>query len=837
MSQNIQSTSNNQNILTDISINLNALKNSSGTMYFEDNTIKTSSFSLGRSFLGLFSSEVRAQNAKAATLIENTLAQKYEMSGLKLGSTSINASSLSRIEGKLQTQKKAEFDTKIAALEDKFGIRVSAEVKNTKAQAEYNLGTMRAETFEEIARSGQAHEKATYLELKDEMKKPDFKGADTIAKLKSFPSLAKLYAMQNTALGTIGEHTQSVFDQFDSQKGFYKLDDVQARLSSVKGFENFNAEGFMKAVIALHDIGKGMGNTNDQHEHTIPILRETMKAMDFSEAEIRLASNLVNNDLMGEWQKSGSTSKTELKEMRAELRALAEDSGISTKDFLSMQKLFFISDASAYGPIKTTFMNTDAAGKLHFKPTDATTESRIEKALSKLSDAAISGKIGKLISSELSIGAAVTNGKYPLSLFNQDFSNKSYNLYDLTEGILAAKEVLQNEIDKLPSSTAAESNIKALAQTRLDQAVEMATMAHDMQIDRWNPSHTQGIIQARLEIRNAGITDDIPSNLSPNLWTQLNSSDKAVSAEAVDTVIFGDFEAVAKLREPGGVSDRFMELVDAKGGSSKLLNYTGQLQVASSWSPTSMAIKGYLETQRSIDADTHYYHAKGDQHNNFTRTVTDQYEKFAFQPKSYWEDAAQSLNVEGGEVARDAISNSYKALQIQILDDPKEATSIIFDKSVQYQMAMQMELLSQMDFPGNDRVNKEVIIYRTDDPIILQLNDDFSETSRSGKVLRGSSESGSILYPTTVGGSVLTAQRIPYYRITNSFMLAGQHSGPDVIDANRGAILGNDLREFTFMNDGIESYVISTTRSLGIDYQEVGTIPTAEYKYPTQQIL
>ncbi len=63
-----------------VQVNLQQLLDQSGTLYFDDEAqaVQTSSFSLGRAFLGLFSSRIREENARAADLVKQALQQEFE---------------------------------------------------------------------------------------------------------------------------------------------------------------------------------------------------------------------------------------------------------------------------------------------------------------------------------------------------------------------------------------------------------------------------------------------------------------------------------------------------------------------------------------------------------------------------------------------------------------------------------------------------------------------------------------------------------------------------------------------------------------------------------------
>ena len=127
-----------------------------------------------------------------------------------------------------------------------------------------------------------------------------------------------------------------------------------------------------------------------------------------------------------------------------------------------------------------------------------------------------------------------------------------------------------------------------------------------------------------------------------------------------------------------------------------------------------------------------------------------------------------------------------------------------------------------MSFPGNDPANHQVVIYRTDSTIVMELNG-LSSNTRTTTIQRGAAESGSFIFPVGIGGNVLTGQVVPYHRVVNSFMLSAQHSGANVQEPSHGAIGGNDFREAVFMSDGLQSTLIGTNAYL--PEQHIGTIP------------
>ncbi len=794
-----------------VQVNLENLSAKSGTLYLRDGVIHESKFSLGRSFLALFSPRIRAENAAASNAVQQALGRTYDVR-FDSFSSKLSGSDITRLSDRARAANLARCQQSIQSLRERYGALADPAANEVRQSREFASGTVTHQMLENMNSAAELAKKQELQSIRTDLCRvpaegPAMSGPQLMARLRAFPDLAALLDKNNTVGGSIGEHTLDVMRQMEDQKGFYNLAGVQAQIQGLPGFEHTNVEQFMKVVLAFHDIGKGLGTTLDQHEHTLPILQNTMKDMGFSEQEVRLASNLVGNDLLGEWQ-VGRTH--DLGEVRSQLRALAQDSGIPMNAYLAMQKLFYISDASSYQHIQDAFMYKDGAGKLHFNPVDGARQSNLERLLGGLEEGIRNDVAARIGESLVWGGAGLEEGRYPISLFRDDFAGKAYNVYDVSDGILASQAEIRAQIEAIPDEHA---DVRKLAMARLDQAVEMATMATEMKADRWSPEHTRGMVEARLNIRAAGISDSIPTDLTVN-------EDPAL-------VLQGKFTGVDQLRQPGGVSDRFMELVDKQGGSSKLLNAVGQIQVASSWSPTSMAVKGYLEKNRAVDADAHFYHAQTDQQTTgtFDRKVSDQYDKFAHAPAEYWNELAKSINVEANRLIP-TLQNAYDRTRDSSITRRTPDTGM-FDKSIQYQMAMQMELLTRMSFAGNDQARQEVVVYRTDSPVLQELNG-FTATDRTRPMLRGSSESGSVLYPVGLGGQFLTAQRVPYHRVINSFMLAGQHSGPDVKDVNRGAIATDGFREVLFMSDGLQATALSNCGQL-IGMDQMGEMPLLDF--------
>jgi hypothetical protein len=181
---------------------------------------------------------------------------------------------------------------------------------------------------------------------------------DTIAKIPVFAALfSGSPVLAHAKPGdpeTVGEHTERVLNQFSSQRKFFNLESVADSVKKMPGFEHFNVNAFMTVLLTLHDIGKSLGkDANDQHEFTVPILREAMSALGFSEMEVELAEQLVDNDILGDLQRKPDVTAEQALE---QLRGRAAAAKIPVDAFFLLQQALYISDASSYPAVRNSAM-------------------------------------------------------------------------------------------------------------------------------------------------------------------------------------------------------------------------------------------------------------------------------------------------------------------------------------------------------------------------------------------------------------------------------------------------------------------------------------------------
>ena len=137
---------------------------------------------------------------------------------------------------------------------------------------------------------------------------------------------------------TVGEHTQRVVDRLN--------------LSNVPEHQ----QELMQWIAALHDIGKGeavsSGDKSKQHQYTLPVMRNILKAEGFSDADIAFAEAMVDQDIIGEMlqgKMSPITAATKLEQQ-------AKRAGIDKPDFLTMAKALYKADAGSYPRVEQAVM-------------------------------------------------------------------------------------------------------------------------------------------------------------------------------------------------------------------------------------------------------------------------------------------------------------------------------------------------------------------------------------------------------------------------------------------------------------------------------------------------
>ncbi|MBF0363163.1 MAG: hypothetical protein HQK49_19230 [Oligoflexia bacterium] len=156
---------------------------------------------------------------------------------------------------------------------------------------------------------------------------------------------------------TVEEHSKKVFEQFESQLKYFETD-----LKNIKKMYP-NIIPLMRSIIILHDIGKSLGPTNYQHKYTHPILTHFLKEWGYSEKEIKFAEQLITHDDLGEMLQG----RRSVDNVDQSLRKRAKETDLTVQDFLKIQSLFYISDASSYPELLTNQFIKQVDGELRPK--------------------------------------------------------------------------------------------------------------------------------------------------------------------------------------------------------------------------------------------------------------------------------------------------------------------------------------------------------------------------------------------------------------------------------------------------------------------------------------
>jgi len=144
---------------------------------------------------------------------------------------------------------------------------------------------------------------------------------------------------------TIKEHNLRVLERLNEDYSCHFKSEFESKMSDFLGAPLKN---FFQVTMSLHDIGKPlavrMGDKSRQHEFTRPIVEIEMKKYGFSDAAIKTAVNLVDNDVIGDYLQG----KLKLKDALVDLVKLSNSSGLALDDYFRLQIAFFTSDAGAY---------------------------------------------------------------------------------------------------------------------------------------------------------------------------------------------------------------------------------------------------------------------------------------------------------------------------------------------------------------------------------------------------------------------------------------------------------------------------------------------------------
>lgn len=280
---------------------------------------------------------------------------------------------------------------------------------------------------------------------------------------------------------------------------------------------------------------------------------------------------------------------------------------------------------------------------------------------------------------------------------------------------------------------------------RLDQMAYLVDTSKKLTPDNWGYGYQDGFSRNLIQLRQSGVTTQLPQSLMPKKKRTSNIFSKFDPGKVYDE----NGKLFDSLRGYGArVPKTFNEYVQRNGGNNYLLSGWMQGQAGSSWSEQSQAFKYYIATR-----------ARGVQPDSF-----------------YWRDGVNQAK------------SAYDRVVAQYGQD-------VFEKSFQAYHAFTYELLQKTDFPGKNS-DGTVSLWRTENASVMKgygLNKGDRAT-----IKRGALESFSVFNPITVFGNEVTLQRVPFHRIFGTYFME-RFPG-----YGGGAFLGDNENEFVVIPDGIE---------------------------------
>lgn len=139
---------------------------------------------------------------------------------------------------------------------------------------------------------------------------------------------------------TIAAHTRMVLEQYDRYEHHASL---PAPMSTL----------LFRTLIALHDIGKKRaiqdGDKRAQHVHTRTMMEETLGELEFSEAEVALATSIVCNNFIGNTiRRTRQGDRNGIDDNARNIATTAAYIPVAATDFLLLSTLLYKVDTASY---------------------------------------------------------------------------------------------------------------------------------------------------------------------------------------------------------------------------------------------------------------------------------------------------------------------------------------------------------------------------------------------------------------------------------------------------------------------------------------------------------
>lgn len=327
-------------------------------------------------------------------------------------------------------------------------------------------------------------------------------------------------------------------------------------------------------------------------------------------------------------------------------------------------------------------------------------------------------------------------------------ATRELDFFKVSEQILALDANRKEFLDSLPEAS------RDLVAKRLDQAVDIAKTSLAMKDDKWNSSYVEGLAQHIMGIRDSGIAKGFPASM------QAAGDPEGGRLKDQDGRSFdrcrGSDSHIVKL-------DKYMS---ERGIDQNVITVWGKQQAGDSWSHGAKALKFLLSQQRDVPLE------------------------------KYWMGQGYKLDA---TASKDDIASHYQG-EVDHFCKRVGVSERQMLQSMQVWHAMNMEFLSKVDLPGNDRGKKELTVYRTESDVAMR--EPFGKNPKIGgtaTMKRGPAESGSIISPVSVFGSHITTQQVPHHRVFAGYYFERSPG------SGKGTFLSDGEKEILFMPEGIPS--------------------------------
>jgi hypothetical protein len=185
-----------------------------------------------------------------------------------------------------------------------------------------------------------------------------------LEKAAQIPGVNALMKKPNTEGGSLGKHSSDVLRNWDESLKSDQAPWAQGLVNLASDLnispERFNA--LLRTVILFHDLGKPLDHQK-QHYGTVTLAHQVLKEMGFAPRQIELGLSLIDQDLIGEFLKSGGKTG-DARALRYKVESLAHLLGVSSKDWMKLMIGMYTADASFYPSLRNSVFEKTTNGYL-----------------------------------------------------------------------------------------------------------------------------------------------------------------------------------------------------------------------------------------------------------------------------------------------------------------------------------------------------------------------------------------------------------------------------------------------------------------------------------------